>query len=108
MWERAGIIRCGESLDEAREKLLMWEEIIERNYATRNELELKNMITVARIIVKAALTRKGSVGAHYRSDFKGRGEDWQQHILWNKQNFDLKSGPAGHPRKTNAGICTYE
>ena len=106
MWERVGIIRCGESLDEARRKLQMWEKIIERNYATRNELELKNMITVARIIVKAALTRKGSVGAHYRSDCKERGKDWQEHIPWNKQNFDFKSGAKDRTTKTKAGICT--
>ena len=105
MWERAGIIRCGESLGEAREKLLMWEKIIEKNYATRNELELKNMITVARIIVKAALTREGSVGAHFRSDWKERGKNWQQHIPWNKKTFDFKSGAAGRARQTKAGIC---
>ncbi|PKL47522.1 MAG: L-aspartate oxidase [Nitrospira bacterium HGW-Nitrospira-1] len=86
MWEKAGIIRCGKSLGEAWEKLLTWNWIIERNYAVRHELELKNMLTVARIIVKAALTRKGSVGAHYRSDCKERGENWQQHISWNLRN----------------------
>jgi L-aspartate oxidase len=106
MWERAGIIRCGESLGEAREKLLMWEGIIEKKYATRNELELKNMITVARIIVKAALAREGSVGAHYRSDRKDRGKNWQQHIRWNKQTFDFKSGAADHAGKAKAGICS--
>ena len=84
----------------------MWEEIIEKNYATRHELELKNMITVARIIVKAALTRKGSVGAHYRSDFKERGKNWQQHIPWNKQNFDFKAGDTDRTRKAKTGICT--
>lgn len=90
MWEKAGIIRCAESLEEAKERLLSWKEITERNYLIRNELELKNMITVASIIIEAALTRKGSVGAHYRSDYKERGEGWQQHIIWDKNNFKLK------------------
>lgn len=105
MWERAGIIRCGESLGEAQEKLLLWEGIIEKNYATRHELELKNMITVARIIVKAALTRKGSVGAHYRSDFKERGEKWQQHISWNKRNCSFKEKPPAQTQIAKAGTC---
>ncbi|MEW6110334.1 MAG: L-aspartate oxidase [Nitrospirota bacterium] len=87
MWERVGIIRCSESLGEAKEKLLSWKRITEKTYLTRNELELKNMITVASIIVEAALKRKGSVGAHYRSDYKDRGEDWQQHIKWDKSSF---------------------
>ncbi len=87
MWERVGIIRCAESLGEAKEKLLLWKEITRKNYLTRSDLELKNMITVAGIIVESALTRKGSVGAHYRSDYKERGEGWQQHIKWNKNKF---------------------
>jgi L-aspartate oxidase len=96
MWERVGIIRCGESLGEAQEKLLTWGKSLGKNYATRQELELKNMITVAGIIVKSALAREGSVGAHYRSDFKERGEKWQQHISWNKRNF---ASPINTPEK---------
>jgi L-aspartate oxidase len=105
MWERVGIIRCGESLGEANKKLIMWEGLIEKNYATRDELEMKNMITVARIITKAAFTRQGSVGAHYRSDYKEKGEDWQKHIAWNKGNFDFKISTPGRARKMHAGMC---
>lgn len=91
MWERAGIIRCGKSLGEAREILLSWGRILEKNYASRQELELKNMITVSRIIVEAALARKGSVGAHYRSDYKGRGKNWKHHISWDKKKITAQS-----------------
>ncbi len=87
MWDKAGIIRCALSLEEAKARLLTFMEITEKNYSERQELELKNMVTVASIIVEAALTRKGSVGAHYRSDYKDRGEDWQQHIKWDKDSF---------------------
>jgi len=89
MWERAGIIRCELSLSEAASRLREWSMITERDYSTRRELELKNMLTVAGIIVQAALTRKGSVGAHFRSDFKGRGENWQQHYIWDRNNIAL-------------------
>ena len=105
MWERVGIIRCGKSLGEAREKLLRWEESIGGNYATRQELELKNMVTVAGIIVKSAMTREGSVGAHYRSDFKERGENWQQHIFWNKKDFGPKAPHTENIRKSKKGTC---
>jgi L-aspartate oxidase len=105
MWERAGIIRCGVSLGEAVEKLLLWEGILGKNYATRQELELKNMITVSRIIVKASLTRKGSVGAHYRSDYKERGKNWQQHIPWNKNTFTFQAEIPGNEQKTNTRTC---
>ncbi|MEC4676429.1 MAG: L-aspartate oxidase [Nitrospirota bacterium] len=89
MWERAGIIRCAESLGKAKEKLISWKKITKENYFTRNELELKNMITVASIIVEAALARKGSIGAHYRSDFKERGIAWSLHSRYNKNNFSF-------------------
>jgi L-aspartate oxidase len=105
MWERVGIIRCGDSLGEAREKLLMWGKIIGKNYSTRQELELKNMITVAGIIVKSALARAGSVGAHYRSDFKEKGENWQQHISWNKRDVDSNENTPEKIRKTRKKKC---
>jgi L-aspartate oxidase len=84
MWEKAGIIRCAESLETAWRGLLPFKDITERHYLTRRELELKNMITVAAIIVEAAFARKGSVGAHYRSDHKERAEGWQEHIKWDR------------------------
>lgn len=89
MWEKAGIIRCAESLGEAWKRISHIAGITHKNYMTRHELELKNMITVAGIIVTAALARKGSVGAHFRSDYKERGEDWQHHIAWDRTNIVL-------------------
>lgn len=80
MWERVGIIRCEESLSEARAKLDEWSYILDKAVVTRREIELKNMIVGARLITESAILRKGSVGAHYRSDFPQRGEKWQEHI----------------------------
>jgi L-aspartate oxidase len=80
MWEKVGIIRCGESLGAAKEKLSEWRQMLGMDFGTRRGLELKNMLTVALLITESALARKGSVGAHYRSDFKERGENWQRHI----------------------------
>jgi L-aspartate oxidase len=93
MWEKAGIIRCAVSLEEAKEKLLSYWPVTRQNYNTRRDLELKNMITVSGIIVEAALRRKGSVGAHYRSDYKERGEDWQKHIRWDRKSFAFEKEP---------------
>ncbi|MCL4456795.1 MAG: L-aspartate oxidase [Nitrospirae bacterium] len=89
MWERVGIIRCGESLNTAMESLSRWSNILDMDFNTRRGLELKNMLTVAFMITESALARKGSVGAHYRSDFKERGEDWQRHISV-KKKMDLE------------------
>ena len=42
------------------------------------------MLTSAHLITDAALLREGSIGAHYRSDFKGRGKNWQRHTASQK------------------------
>lgn len=89
MWERAGIIRCAESLEEARKKIDSWSFILEKDFVTRRELELKNMLIVARLIVESALKRKCSVGAHYRSDYPEKGDNWKKHIISYKKNMDF-------------------
>src|SRR5208283_615370 len=89
MWERVGIIRCGVSLGEAAEKLSEWTVILDMDCRDRRELECKNLLTVAQMITHAALERKGSVGAHYRSDFPDREKNWQKHIFIGKHITDL-------------------
>lgn len=84
MWEKVGIIRCAESLSIARETLSGWRALLDNASITRQEQELKNMLTVALLITEAALAREGSIGAHYRSDHPNRGEDWNRHISWKR------------------------
>ena len=79
MWKKAGIIRCNKSLSEAARWLKLKEHILKMPLLNRRVFELKNMLTTANLIVDSALLRKGSVGAHYRSDFRGKGESWQRH-----------------------------
>jgi L-aspartate oxidase len=84
MWNKAGIIRCEKSLVSARKWLNKRSFIIDVPFYSRRESELKNMMTVAGLITDSALLRKGSIGAHYRSDFKERGENWQKHTACEK------------------------
>lgn len=84
MWERVGIIRCAESLGEAKKKLEEWDFLLKSTFITRRELELRNMYEVSRLITDAALLRKASVGAHYRSDYPKKGKNWQKHIAITK------------------------
>jgi len=89
MWERVGIIRCGESLGYAKERISGWSFIQKEAPSTRRELELKNMLAVARLITEAAFLRESSVGAHYRSDYPDRSEGWQRHITWRQKDGQL-------------------
>jgi len=72
MWEKVGIIRSEESLSQARDEMRQWEYILGKSFMTRRELELKNMLQVCLSITEAAISRRQSVGAHFRSDFPER------------------------------------
>lgn len=83
MWSKVGLIRSGDSLTAAVAQLLRWERQVAHAYATRRELEVKNMVLVARSIAESALWRENSVGAHYRSDFEGtKRVGWDRHSQW--------------------------
>ncbi len=89
MWEKVGIIRCADSLTEAKKKLDKWSFILKEEFNTRRELELQNMIQLAQLINSAAILRKNSVGAHYRSDIPFKAEGWQKHIIFRKQKEEV-------------------
>jgi L-aspartate oxidase len=73
MWENVGIVRCEDSLKKAGAQLRRWGYVLNEQYLMRRELELKNMLQVAGLITKAALKRKESVGAHFRTDCQPQG-----------------------------------
>jgi len=84
MWNKIGIIRNEKSLAEARREIAEWGYILEREFLTRRELELKNMIQVAGLVAEAAISRRESIGAHYRADYPHRSEDWKRHTVQEK------------------------
>lgn len=80
MWGQVGLIRSRESLIRATAQLARWDQLVSRSFARRADLEVKNMIQVARCVAEAALWRENSVGAHYRSDFpEAKRPGWKQH-----------------------------
>ncbi|GBE35928.1 L-aspartate oxidase [bacterium BMS3Bbin07] len=81
MWDRVGIIRCAESLSAAKEELYSFAQILEHQYGTREELELKNMLQTAMLVTEGAFLRRCSLGAHYRSDFPQK-KGCYFHIEW--------------------------
>ena len=81
MWKHVGIIRSETSLGEALKRLSEWKFILDMDFVSRRDTELKNMLTVAIIITEAALKRKESVGAHYRSDYPSKGKGLLKHSI---------------------------
>lgn len=77
MWSKVGIVRSEESLMDAKNEIQNLKSGFKRNRKCLNndEYEYRNMLTVAGLIVEAALERKESRGAHSRSDYKLMNED---------------------------------
>lgn len=80
MWNKVGLVRTGESLVQALAWLSKWDRQMQGTLHTRADLEVKNMIQVARGVTEAALWRENSLGAHYREDFPTcKNSAWNMH-----------------------------
>ncbi|TQJ31726.1 L-aspartate oxidase [Microbacterium sp. SLBN-146] len=67
MWRCAGLVRDAAGLTLAASVLSHWNSR-RRTPQTESEFEDDNLLVVATAVVEAALARRGSVGAHFRSD----------------------------------------
>lgn len=72
MTAHAGVLRSGEQLREAEATLAAWAAVVRPGIVTTaadpREHEDRNLLLAAQLLVAAARTRTGSVGAHYRAD----------------------------------------
>lgn len=74
MWDNVGIIRNNTSLNNAKKELQPMFQQIETIFCnqqplSRSLIELRNIITVAMLIIESALYRKESRGLHYNTDY---------------------------------------
>jgi L-aspartate oxidase len=87
MWKSVGLFRTREGMEDAVAKL-------EASYAAHRDALANaraddgdawkqfNLVTVARLVARAALRRLESRGAHYRSDFPERDDiHWKAHVV---------------------------
>ncbi|HIE30522.1 TPA: L-aspartate oxidase [Candidatus Poribacteria bacterium] len=81
MWERAGIVRDGEGLTEAKQELERLAH--DTTELDKSELELQNMLQTAQLIVQSAFQRTESRGGHYRIDYPERDDvNWNRHLIF--------------------------
>jgi fumarate reductase flavoprotein subunit len=83
MWEKVGIVRDAAGLSAAADELQDMERSLDAcplagasrafNLTWHDWLNLKSLVAVSRVIAAAAIARRDSRGAHFRSDFPDSG-----------------------------------
>ncbi len=82
MVRRMGIVRDRAGLLEAERAVSFWcRYVLAHEFDTPAGWELQNLLTIARLMIWAALQREESRGVHFRSDFPQRDDPhWQHHL----------------------------
>jgi succinate dehydrogenase/fumarate reductase flavoprotein subunit len=97
MWRSVGLFRTRESLEQSVAAL-----DAENAVATPPTAEgwrHRNLVTVARLIARAALRREESRGGHFRADFPKRDDlHWKVHLV-DVRGRRLNTGHQGHEEK---------
>jgi L-aspartate oxidase len=84
MWRNVGVQRNAEGLEEAAESINRWcRYVLARQFADPVGWELQNMLCVARLMIRAATSRRETRGAHVRTDFPGLDDEhWNRHVAF--------------------------
>ncbi|WP_229751945.1 L-aspartate oxidase [Marinithermofilum abyssi] len=94
MWETGGIIRSERGLTSGLHQLAQLEKKV-----PAEEVECRNMITVAQLILRAAKWRQESRGGHYREDYPNTER------VWAKKHSRQQRGTMGEPDAL-ATVCS--
>ncbi len=85
MWDYVGIVRTTKRLERAQNRVELLRQEVDEYYGnfrvTADLIELRNLIEVASLIVRSALSREESRGLHYTTDYPEKTDDARDTIL---------------------------
>jgi succinate dehydrogenase/fumarate reductase flavoprotein subunit len=94
MWEKVGLVRNGKDLQFAEVQLQLLEERIKNvslkgtqkfNLTWQEYINVRNLVSIAKMVTKSALMRTESRGSHYREDYPESNDDkWLSNIFVTK------------------------
>ncbi|MCW4050936.1 MAG: FAD-binding protein [Candidatus Bathyarchaeota archaeon] len=97
MWENAGIIRDSYSLVDAYEKVAELRDTATKVMAQHGRqmlaaLEVPMALNAAEMIIRAAMMRRESRGAHYREDYPEMDPEWVKTVIISKKGEAMQLG----------------
>ncbi len=89
MVRRMGIARDKAGMEEAQRTVDFWcRYVLAKEFHSVGGWELQNMLTIARLMIWAAINREESRGVHFRTDFPDRNDGlWQRHLTCPRELF---------------------
>jgi succinate dehydrogenase / fumarate reductase flavoprotein subunit len=117
MRENVGIIRDAAKMIKALDRIRELKKVVDKSKTggfkidenLRRTLDVRDMLTVSEAIVRSALLRKESRGAHYRSDYPRTDDaNWKVSIICKSEEGETKTftervKPLGEPFKKMIG-----
>ncbi|HEV3256804.1 MAG TPA: L-aspartate oxidase [Gemmataceae bacterium] len=96
MVRQMGIVRDRAGLAEAERDVAFWcRYVLAHEFDSRAGWELQNLLTIARLMIWAALRREESRGVHFRSDFPKRDDlHWLRHLTCPPSLAEASGRPA--------------